>query len=197
VIEDATNPDAVATEPPPAGTAPVSEQLASIQVQLSNLNDTVIGLKGCFEDRLQYDAAKDRAFDTLYAKLGEQNTDQGAALKKNLVLSLLLLYDRMHLAEAGLPPDSDGRQRIVELRTELLDILYAEDVTPMNVVSSEFDRARQLAVGSVEAANQSQDNTVDTVVREGFLIGTRVLRPQSVVVRRYRKPVEQELSKGA
>ena len=197
MIEDASNPDALAEIPPPAETAPASEQLASIQLQLNNLNDTVIGLKNCFEERLQYDVAKDRAFDTLYAKLAEQSTDQGAALKKNLVLSLLLLYDRMHLAEAGLPADSDGRQRIVELRTELLDILYAEDVTPMNVVSSEFDRARQLAVSSVQTPDPSQDSTIDTVVREGFLMGSRVLRPQSVVVRRYTKSIEQELSKGA
>jgi molecular chaperone GrpE (heat shock protein) len=197
VIEDTPNPDALAEIAPPAEKAPVSEQLALIQLQLNNLNDTVIGLKNCFEERLQYDTAKNRAFDTLYAKLAEQNTDQGAALKKNLVLSLLLLYDRMHLAEAGLPADSEGRQRIVELRTELLDILYAEDVTPMNVVSSEFDRARQLAVSSVQTPDPAQDSTVDAVVREGFLMGSRVLRPQSVVVRRYTKSIEQELSKGA
>jgi molecular chaperone GrpE (heat shock protein) len=161
------------------------EQLASISAHLAALHDGVEALKACFEERLQYDAAKDKAFDVLYGKLREQDVNQSAALKKNLIMALLRLHDHMQDAEASMAADSPGRERIAALRTGLLDILYAEDVEPISTQSPQFDRARQQAIGSVPAEDPALDNTVERVLREGFVSGGRVLRPQTVIIRRY------------
>jgi len=167
-----------------------------IQSRLARLEDALNSLHACFEDRLRYDAAKDRAFDVLYSKLREQDADQAFVLKKNLILALLRLHDHMENAEDALDHDSTGRQRVADLRTELLDILYAEDIEPITNASAEFDRTRQQALGSVPVGDPARDNTVDRVLRQGFVYGGRVLRPQSVIVRRYQSPEGQEPRKG-
>jgi molecular chaperone GrpE (heat shock protein) len=171
-------------------------QLTSVNTRLAAIQETVAALKTCFEERLSYDAAKDKAFDTLYTKLREQNVDQGAALKKNLILALLRLHDHMLTAEAALDEGSPGRERVADLRTDLLDILYAEDVEPITVASAEFDRSRQQALGSVPTTDPALNNTVERLVTEGFVAAGRVLRPQAVIVRRYR-PNEEGTVKGA
>jgi len=182
---------------PPGGQGPAAdEQPDPIQSRLARLEDALNSLRACFDDRLRYDAAKDRAFDFLYSKLREQDTDQGFALKKNLILALLRLHDHMENAEGALDRDSHGRQHIADLRTALLDILYAEDIEPITTAGAEFDRTRQQALGSVPASDPAWDNTVDRVVRAGFVCGDRVLRPQSVIVRRYQSPEGQEPGKG-
>lgn len=182
----------------PAAVAPgETGQSGSIHAQLAALQETVNALKTCFEERLQYDAAKEKAFDVLHAKMREQGADQSAALKKNLILALLRLHDHMRNAELAIDEGSSGRQRIAELRTDLLDILYAEDVEPITVASNEFDRSRQQALGTVPTSDPALHNTVERVVHEGFTSGTRVLRPQAVIVRRYQSTNQQELAKGA
>jgi molecular chaperone GrpE len=175
----------------------MSDPATNAPVDLTAILEAVTALKTCFEERLQYDTAKDKAFDVLYAKLREQDADQSAALKKNLVLALLRLHDHMQEAEAALEEGSPGRQRIAGLRTDLLDILYAEEVEPIVPPGPEFDRARQQALGSVTTDFRALDNTVERVVREGFSSGSRVLRPQAVIVRRYRSSNEEQLAKGA
>src|SRR4051794_26366456 len=92
---------------------------------------------------------KKTAFDVLHAKLSEQNVDQGAAFKKNLILALLRLHDHMQTAEFGLEEGSIGRERLAELRLDLIDILYAEDVEPIVAPSKEFDRSQQRALRTI------------------------------------------------
>jgi molecular chaperone GrpE len=182
----------------PTGAAtPLAEQLTPIITHIAGLEEKFAKLQTCFEERLQYDAAKEKAFDVLHAKLCEQNTDQGAALKKNLVLALFRLHDHMQEAEADLEEGSMGRQRLAELRVDLIDILYAEDVEPIEVPSDEFDRSRQRALGTTPTNNPALSNTVEKVVYQGFVSGSRVLRPQGVIVRRYQPLNKEESEKGA
>ena len=182
---------------PPGGQGPAAaEPPDPIQSRLARLEDALNSLRACFDDRLRYDAAKDRAFDVLYSKLREQDTDQSFALKKNLILALLRLHDHMESAEGALDQDSAGRQHIADLRAELLDILYAEDIETITSSSAEFDRTRQQALGSIPTSDPARDNTVDRVLRQGFVCGGRMLRAQSVIVRRYQGPESQEPGKG-
>ena len=173
-----------------------SDQMGRIHARLSTLEETIGSLRASFDERLQYDAVKEKAFDVLYAKLREQENDQSASLKRNLIRSLLLLHDHMQAAEAALEEDSPGKQRMGELRTELLDILYAEDVEPLTAAGVEFDRTRQQALGFVTTDDPALDNTVERILREGFSQGGRVLRPQAVMVRRFQSSIDQTLAKG-
>jgi molecular chaperone GrpE len=170
---------------------PRGDDLSFIGLRLAALQETLNGLRELFEQRIQYDEAKERAFDTLYRKMRQSEADHESSVKKGLVLSLLLLHDRMQKAESELRETATA-QRIYDLRTQLLDILYAEGVEPIETVSEVFDRSRQEALESVPTTDPAKDNTVDRTIREGFLSLGKVLRPQSVIVRRYQVPASQE-----
>lgn len=170
-----------------AGPAAVESRLDAIEKGLSTLCDL-------FEQRWRYDEAKERAFDVLYAKMRQFEGDYQASLKKNLVLSLLLLHDHMGNVEAALAEQPDAQRYVTGLRESLIDILYAEDVEPMGRLGDLFDRHKQQALSTVPTHDPAKDNTVERVVREGFVSAGRVLRPQSVVVYRYQSAVSEEQS---
>jgi molecular chaperone GrpE len=161
-----------------------ADDLSSIDLRLAALEETLNGLRELFDQRILYDEAKERAFNVLHEKLRHSEADNQSALKKGLILSLLLLHDRMQKAECEFREAAAG-QRIADLRRELLDILYAEGVELIDTQSDGFDRRLQEALQAVPTADPGKDNTVDRVVREGFLSSGKVMRPQSVIVRRY------------
>lgn len=167
------------------------DDLSSIGLRLAAIEEKLHSLRELFEQRIQFDEAKDRAFNILYEKMQKSEADYLSSLKKGMILSLLLLHDRMKKAEGELG-EKAGAQRIFHLRSELLDILYAEGVEPIETLSEVFDRSRQEALETVPTLDPTKDNTVDRPIREGFLLSGRVLRPQSVIVRRYQVPGSEE-----
>jgi molecular chaperone GrpE (heat shock protein) len=178
-------------------TLPSRDDLSCIDLRLAALEKALTDLRELFEQRIQYDEAKERLFDILHQKMRQSETDHESSLKKGLVLSLLLLHDRMQKAESEVIETTTAR-RIYDLRTQLSDILYAEGVEPIETVTEVFDRSRQEAIESVPTTDPAKDNTVERTVRDGFRSLGKVLRPQSVIVRRYQAPASQEktIAKG-
>lgn len=166
----------------------------AIDLRLDAIEKRLTALGDLFERRLSYDAAKDRAFDVLYGKIREFDGYFQASLKRSLIMSLLLLHDRMANAEAALAEQPDGRRRVAELRQSLLDILYAEDVEPIGTLGGKFDRRMQQAISTVATAELHKADTVERVVREGFVSAGEFLRAQTVVVRRYCGPANRHNS---
>jgi molecular chaperone GrpE len=182
VTDDITIDDEGQDRPGPA------DDSSSIGLRLAALEEILNGLRELFNQRILYDDAKERAFNVLYEKLRHSEADNQSALKKGLILSLLLLHDRMQKAEGELGETAAG-QRIGHLRRELLDILYAEGVELIDTQSDGFDRRLQEALQAVPTTDPDKDNTVDRIIREGFLSSGKVMRPQSVIVRRYNAAV--------
>ncbi len=171
---------------PPPGDDPsiIGQRLAGIEEKLNSLGEL-------FDHKIRYDEAKEQAFDILYQKMRQLEAEHESSLKKGLVLSLLLLHDRMEKAESEFRETATA-QRIYDLRRQLLDILYSEGVEPIETVSEVFDRSRQEAVDIIPTLDPAKDNTVDRRIMEGFLSSGKLLRPQSVIVRRYQVPASEE-----
>jgi hypothetical protein len=107
--------------------------------------------------------------------------------KRPLYTGLIGLYDRVRRSEDFLRGDEDAEAVLRDLREELLSLLEAEGVEPIRAApGSPFDRDLQSAAAAEPADAPEDDWTVGRVVRDGFRCGARVLRPQSVVVRRWR-----------
>jgi molecular chaperone GrpE (heat shock protein) len=170
--------------PPVDDPSIIGQRLAAIEQKLHSLREL-------FDDKIRYDEAKEQAFDVLYQKMRFLEADHESSLKKSLVFSLLLLHDRMQHAESELR-ETAARQRIHDLRTQLLDILYAEGVEPIETRSEAFDCSRQEALNTIPTMDPTKDNTVEQLVREGFLSSGKVIRPQTVIVRRYKIPAGEE-----
>ena len=71
---------------------PPVDDPSSIGLRLAAIEDKLHSLRELFEQRIQFDEAKDRAFNILYEKMRQSETDYQSSLKKGMVLSLLLLH---------------------------------------------------------------------------------------------------------
>jgi molecular chaperone GrpE len=165
--------------------------LATVDQGVSTLEMRLNSLQELFENRFRYDETKERAFDTLYEKMRQYEGDYQASLKKNLVLALLLLHDNMQRIEVALCDRPAEQELVAELRQDLLDILYAEDVEPVGALGDSFDRHKQQVMQRIPTTDHAKDNKIERVVREGFVATNKVLRPQLVTVFTYQSPVSQ------
>ena len=70
----------------------------------------------------------------------------------------------------------------------ILEVLARLDVTQLPVSSGKLDKTTQRAVAVEPTDQPGEDTLVVRLVKRGFLWHERVLRPEEVVVKRYREP---------
>jgi molecular chaperone GrpE len=140
---------------------------------LQQLAAQVAKLEADFARRL----ADDKLRATLYETVQEEVKDLKARLARrdlaDLVKEILGVVD---LLEAG--ADSELAAGV---RDELLEVLGRRGVE-LIAADGDFDPAIHRAVGKVAAAEGAVPGTVASVVRPGYMLGERVLRPAQVVV---------------
>ena len=101
---------------------------------------------------------------------GAGSGEESAATKKML--------DRMRTMEMNLGHN-------VEF---ILEVLARLDVTQLPICTGKLDKTSQRAVAVETTDNPDDDTLVVRLVKRGFLWHERVLRPEEVVVKRYREP---------
>jgi molecular chaperone GrpE len=144
------------------------------------------GLQKLFADRLRYDEAKEKAIETLANELAESTANHEFSLKKGFINILISLYDRLSETEESFEKGAEARKRISNLKQELLDKLYMEDIEPIKMEDgSLFDNRLQKAVGRVITLEMAEDQKIQKITQEGFIQGERIIRPQGVVIFRY------------
>lgn len=139
-----------------------------------------------FETRLHHDKTKDEAFERLYAELDSFRRNDATQRLKPLYMDLILLFDRIEQICAA-QTDPAVADLLGTIRDELLEVLYPRDVAPISCESTTCDSSVQQAVGTELASSPTENNVIARVVRRGFRHEERVLRPEEVVVKRYRQ----------
>ena len=131
------------------------------------------------------------AFDQLYEELRQYKDDFVFQAEKPLLLDLLLFHDSLAWFRQGLDSGEMSPEVVTDsfqyLIDEFLELLYRRDVLPTEA-TDEFDRERQKAVQVVYTDDVSLDWQISRVVKRGFTRGERVLRPEEVILHRYRAP---------
>lgn len=74
------------------------------------------------------------------------------------------------------------------LSEELVEILYRRDVEIIRTDSSVFDPTVQKAIGTEITEVETENKHIAKVVRKGFKFRERILRPEEVIVKKYKKP---------
>lgn len=148
-------------------------------------------LRRSLEQRLSDDTVRERAFDQLYDELKGYKEDWQFQAEKPLLLDLLLFYDSLNWFQESLVKQEMSKDVVADsfqyLIDEFLELLYRRDVVPMES-AEQFDRQRHKAVQVVETAERGQDQSIEQVLKRGFNRGTRILRAEEVVIRRYKSP---------
>jgi len=132
---------------------------------------------------------EDKAFDQLYEELRQYKEDFLFQSEKPLLLDLLLFYDSLNwfqesLIKQEMSPDviADSFQYLID---EFLEVLYRRDVVPMDQ-SETFDRKNHKAVKAIDTDDESEHARITQTLKRGFLRADKILRPEEVVIMRYR-----------
>lgn len=164
--------------------------LAGVSANIDLLRGQLDDLGGLIRSRLSYDQTKEQAFDRLYTELDALKRNAALDNIKPLLLDLILLYDRMEQARQ-LAADARGILSTEILQSfihELLEVLYRRDASLIEVGPSSFDYNQQKAIGVADVTNPAEHQRIHKVVRRGFRLGERTLRPEEVIVCRVLAP---------
>lgn len=144
------------------------------------------------QDRLAYDEVKEKAFNKLYEEMRRQKEESDLLDRavKPVLTDLLLLHDSMKKYEAFLVNQSmseeDKLQNFKYIVEELLEILYRQEVLPIEENIAElFNSKIHKATKTEEAESKDDDFKILNIVRNGFTWRDKVLRPQEVVIKRF------------
>ncbi len=166
----------------PSGRDPILSSLTNITAELASLKMVV-------EKRLNYDRAKEKAFDHLYQELEYFKRDAAYQEQRPMLIDLILLYDRMEVIYQDVRSASNVPPSVADLlqtlSDELLEILYRREVEMITSTSTVFDPRWQRAIGAEHTNIPSEDNKVVQVVRRGFRYRQTILRPEEVIIRKY------------
>lgn len=164
--------------------------LEGVSANIDLLKGQLDDLAGLVRSRLSYDQTKEQAFDRLYTELDALKRNAALDNIKPLLLDLILLYDRMEQARQ-LAADARGTLSTEILQSfihELLEVLYRREVSLIEAGPSSFDYNQQKAIGVVDVTDPAEHQRIHKVVRRGFRLGERTLRPEEVIVCRVLAP---------
>jgi molecular chaperone GrpE len=145
---------------------------------IASLKETISGL----EDRVRRQQAE---FMNDMRRIQRQADERVRFAAQPVVEDILGVADALHGAIEGLK-DSEHEKRVAEglhaVERQLLDGLGRHGVTRMDPVGKPFDPAFHQAI--LEVPSAAAERTVLQVVRPGFLLHGRVVRPAHVIVTR-------------
>ena len=147
-------------------------------------------------------------FDALHEELkGYKDAFILEALQKPLVRDLITLYDdltQIHrqmvvfkTALDAMPQTSNSGQSVCShLSTVgtnldhsvhfLVEIMARMELTPLEPHKGKLDKALQRAVGVEPAENEVEDSDIASSQKQGFLWRDRIIRPEEVVVKKWK-----------
>lgn len=162
---------------------------SSVEARLDAMLAAIEALRAGTDGQTRRDEVQAKAFEQLYQELRQYKDDFVYQTEKPLLLDLLLFYDSLTWFQGALirkemSPEvvADSFQYLID---ELLEVLYRRDVV-MTESREVFDRETQKAIKLVHTADPKSDYRVQQVLKRGFVRGGRSLRPEEVVLARFR-----------
>ena len=169
----------------PESEVEVGSQIAD---KLDELAGYVSDLNQQFSDRLSRDAAKEKAFDHLYGELETVKQDSSFERFKPLYLDLILLFDRLDRCRVDNAAVSGEElyNFLLTLKEELLEVLYRQGIELVSSDGNSFDATKQRAIATETTTVKAENNQLAEIVRRGFRYQNRLLRPEEVIVKKFR-----------
>lgn len=158
--------------PPPPSEAAVSQaaEMEQLRAELEQWKDRALRLEA--------------EMDNFRKHLQRVTEDRIAADRARLLRDFLDVVDNLARALSANGADAESLRQGVEVtHRSMLHLLNREGVTPIEAEGQPFDPAWHEAVGTVAAQQVGKDpDTIVYVVRQGYRIGDRLLRPARVIV---------------
>jgi len=167
----------------PTASETQTEELATVEVLAEEIEE--LRARAAERDDLLDKLQRSRADFINYQRRVQRERERWSEMtKQDFALQLLPILDDCEraLQASAQNHDAEALARGFELiHSKLLKTLASEGVEPFNPINQPFDPAYHEAVAHIERPDVP-DNTIIEVVRTGYTIGDRVLRPAQVVV---------------
>ncbi len=156
-------------------------------VTREELASALVSIRKLLERRKKEESVQKKAFDQLYEELAQYKENFVFEAEKPLLLDLLLFYDSLSWFQKSLVQEEASQEVIADsfqyLLDEFLELLYRRDIVPVEQ-KDVFDGHLHRAVQVVPTEDAERDQTVEQVLKRGFMRADRVLRPEEVVIAR-------------
>ncbi|MFF9858248.1 nucleotide exchange factor GrpE [Streptomyces tendae] len=162
--------------PAPPATAPGPDPFAVVADAVDGMRDELAALGDQFRRRLLNDREARRSLDGLLTELDQARRAAEGRIVQPLLYDLVLVVDRVERQAA------QGDAFAGSVAAELLGVLEKYGMTRIPVTTGPFDPGLQEAVGTITALSPEQNGRVAEVVRHGYRMDERVVRPQQVRV---------------
>ncbi|MBN2788968.1 MAG: nucleotide exchange factor GrpE [Candidatus Delongbacteria bacterium] len=170
-----------------------NEILQSLQKMQNNIllfkfetEEGINRVSDLFKEKINADEVKEKAFEELYSQLDSYKRNFVDSAMKPFLHDLLLLYDRIStdIDHFGSSEDHTHSESMMTFRDELLEILYRNDVVPVekSKEGDKFNAEKSNAVEKIGTDEIERDNTIKKVLKEGFVKGESVIRPEIVQI---------------
>ncbi|MGW1594970.1 nucleotide exchange factor GrpE [Streptomyces sp. NPDC002343] len=160
----------------PPATAPESDPFAVVADAVDGMREELAALGDQFRRRLLNDREARRSLDGLLAELDHTRKAAEGRIVQPLLYDLVLLVDRIERQ------DEQGDAFAGSVAAELLALLEKYGMTRIPVTRGPFNPDIQEAVGVIAALSLEQSGEIAEVVRHGYRMDERIVRPQQVRV---------------
>ena len=177
------------------------ESTATEPDALAEMNETLLALRGLFEQKIARDQNQNKMFDAIYAEMTSYKEGfMLDSLHKPMIRRLIMLYDSFGILESQLDGilDGDGtsagdalsgfRNNLDNVRLELEEVLSSIDVTRFEERLEVLDRKLHRTIGRQSTHDPEQDRKVAQVHKHGFNWQGKVFRPEEVTIFHYEPP---------
>jgi molecular chaperone GrpE len=170
----------LSTAPSPEVVSPVNGTSADLPEDLEQLR-----ARARERDQLMDLLRRTRAdFENYQKRVRREREEERRYQPGPLALDLLPVLDDLERATAAAKRAEDTgplAQGVELVRTMFLDVLRRHEITPLNALGQKFDPNLHHALATKAVPGQPA-NTVVEVVKEGYRIHERLLRPAEVIV---------------
>ena len=166
------------------------------------LDTPVLEAEELSEDQPQYLEMLQRVqadFVNYKRRANEEREEQQKYANSRLVLRILPVLDEFSLAVQHASESDAGAswlEGIKLIQRKMLSVLESENVQKIDADGREFQPFEHEAVGYQES-NEHQDGQILTVVRDGYKMHDRIIRPALVILAKKPSPAEEKETEDA
>ena len=158
-----------------------SDNLESILNKLKAVDSQLKLLEKKFDKKIANDLSKKEAFDKLYEEMRLYKDNFLHKAIRPILVDILLLYDNVSKIKV------DKSIPINNIKDQILEILYRQDVEPIESDEKKINRKLQRAVKTIPTDVEEENGYIVELVRDGFYHGDHILRLQEVICKKYQK----------
>ncbi len=162
----------------------LEEEGEGLQDKLKKLREK---LKKCEAEKQEYLSGWQRAkadFINARKEEGENRQEFLKFCEANLILELLVLADSFD--EMFKRAEDEGMRNIYR---QFTDILRKHGVEIIETAGKKFDPQEHESVGEMEVDKEENDNIIMEVIRKGYKMGDKIIRPSKVKIGKYEQNI--------